>query len=271
MSNTDSERKDKNDVYRDRNLLALGFIAAYAEVRALPRVGWWPDTDDVNGEEWAVVWADLPTGQVGWHIRREDVPDGLPKRDPNYDGYTTNVTPEHAEDYIQHLAQLEASGATTSTVSTSGTHHCDSVATAAHSRATISPSKSGNWFGRRHLRPRTARSRRSLAVTAPSGSASFGPRHGDENTVTVFLFVNSRLRIRGFGRGNDLHSHPLRLLGLGLLRRVIGRGARRRGEERGGQEQNADVDGYGDQNGPSEPPPLLWSRGRHLVSPTWSA
>jgi len=90
MSETDSEPKDKRDVYRDRNLLALAFIAAYAEVRALPQYGWWPDTDDVNGEKWAVVWVNLPTGQVGWHIRREDVPDGMPMRDPEYDGYTTD-------------------------------------------------------------------------------------------------------------------------------------------------------------------------------------
>ena len=90
MSNTDSEPKTKSDIYRDRNLLALAFIAAYVEVRACVRHGWWPDTDDVNGEEWAVVWVDLPTGQVGWHIRREDVPEWLPQRDPEYDGYSTS-------------------------------------------------------------------------------------------------------------------------------------------------------------------------------------
>jgi hypothetical protein len=90
MSETDSEPKDKSDVYRDRNLLALAFIGAFADVRAGARYGWWPDTDEVNGEEWAVVWVDLPTGQVGWHIRRDDVPDGMPKRDPEYDGYTTD-------------------------------------------------------------------------------------------------------------------------------------------------------------------------------------
>lgn len=108
MSNTDSERKDKSDVYRDRNLLALGFIAAYAEVRALPACGWWPDTDDVNGEEWAVVWADLPTGQVGWHIRREDVPDGLPKRDPDYDGYTTEEKNERLREWFEAVYDSDA-------------------------------------------------------------------------------------------------------------------------------------------------------------------
>lgn len=99
MAETDSEEKTKSDVYRDRNLLAVAFLAAYAEVRHYERhhygrtpadMGWWPDTDDVNGEEWAVVWVDLPTGQVGWHIPREMVPDWLGKKDPEYDGYTTD-------------------------------------------------------------------------------------------------------------------------------------------------------------------------------------
>lgn len=96
MSSTDSEPKSKADVYEERNLLALAFIeavrreaylAGYAEEFAS---GWWPDTDDVNGEEWAVVWFDDPHhGQFGWHVPREMVPDWLQKRDPEYDGYTT--------------------------------------------------------------------------------------------------------------------------------------------------------------------------------------
>lgn len=100
MSETDSEPKDKSDVYRERNLLALAFILsearatqAYLSLRGKEveaPVGWWPDTDDVNGEAWAVVWCNLPTGQVGWHVPREMVPDWLPKRDPEYDGYSTD-------------------------------------------------------------------------------------------------------------------------------------------------------------------------------------
>jgi len=93
MSETDSEPKSKEDVYHDRNLLALAFIEAYdhlqTELGANYAVGWWPDTDDVNGSEWAVVWANLPQGQVGWHIPVSMVPEWLPKKDPEYDGYTT--------------------------------------------------------------------------------------------------------------------------------------------------------------------------------------
>lgn len=106
MSNTDSEPKTKSDVYRDRNLLALAFITAYTEVRACPEFGWWPDTDDVNGESWAVVWVNLPMGQVGWHIRREDVPDAMPKRDPEYDGYTTAEKNDRLQRYVNAVMEV---------------------------------------------------------------------------------------------------------------------------------------------------------------------
>ena len=94
MSHTDSESKTKADVYRDRNLLAVAFVAFYAIAErerhgAYTRFGWWPDTDDVNGEEWAVVWTWTPEGQVGWHVPVGMVPRWLPKRDPEYDVYTT--------------------------------------------------------------------------------------------------------------------------------------------------------------------------------------
>lgn len=97
MSETDSESKTKDDVYRDRNLLALAFIRAYAFYEKdmmgddwTVERGWWPDTDDVNGEEWAVVWVNTEFGQVGWHIPKDMVPAWLPKLDPDYDGYTTD-------------------------------------------------------------------------------------------------------------------------------------------------------------------------------------
>jgi hypothetical protein len=88
MAETDSEPKTINDVYRERNLLALAFIRNL-QYELRDDAGWWPDTDDVNGEQWAVVWADTQHGQVGWHVPRDMVPDWLPKRDPEYDGYTT--------------------------------------------------------------------------------------------------------------------------------------------------------------------------------------
>lgn len=107
MSHTDSEEKTKDDVYYERNLLAIGFIAAIRDAKDAVGLevncGWWPDTDDVNEEEWAVVWIDLGTGQVGWHVPEEMIPGWLPKKDPEYDGYTT----EEKNDRIKKLLRID--------------------------------------------------------------------------------------------------------------------------------------------------------------------
>jgi len=101
MAETDSEPKDKSDVYRDRNLLALGFISVRFG-QGFP-CGWWPDEDDMNGEEWAVVWTNLyhqNDTQVGWHIPMDMVPSWLPKSDPCYDGYTTEEKNTRLEEFF---------------------------------------------------------------------------------------------------------------------------------------------------------------------------
>lgn len=112
MSETDSEPKTKDDVYRERNLLALALIRQMydaSRMRAHERgtkvmeCGWWLDRDDVNGEQWAVVWANTPAGQIGYHVPREMVPDWLDKKDPNYDGYAT----EEKNRRVQDLAGIE--------------------------------------------------------------------------------------------------------------------------------------------------------------------
>lgn len=106
MAETDSEPKSKADVYRDRNLLAVAFVAMWDHLRTEIGAhhlafGWWPDTDDVNSEEWAVVWCDLPEGQVGWHVPRDLVPPWFPKRDPDYDGYTTEEKNRRLREYAK--------------------------------------------------------------------------------------------------------------------------------------------------------------------------
>jgi len=107
MAETDSEPKTKSDVYRERNLLALAYIRArvyYAEVHGGSLAyGWWQDEDDVNGEEWAVVWMGYGDEQVGWHIPVEMVPDWMPERDPKYDGYST----EEKNQRVAGFAEVE--------------------------------------------------------------------------------------------------------------------------------------------------------------------
>lgn len=97
MTNTDSESKTKNDVYRERNLLAIAFVQQFRGTGF--DFGWWPDTDSVNGDSWAVVWADTQNGQVGWHVDMSLIPDWLPKRDPEYDGYSTDAKNRRLAEY----------------------------------------------------------------------------------------------------------------------------------------------------------------------------
>ena len=124
MANTDSEAKTKSAVYYERNVLALAYIDL-CQQNGVP-TGWWPDTDDINDEPWAVVWANMPGGQVGWHVPLDLVPLWLPKRDPEYDGYSTSEKhrrlhdfhdiPVDADDRLSVVNDLDPSGDGTETI-----------------------------------------------------------------------------------------------------------------------------------------------------------
>lgn len=71
-----SKSAQLEQVYRDRNLLALT-SARLAEVvrrrgHVAPYAGWWSPTDDDDpaGDDWAVVYLQLPSGQASWHVPR---------------------------------------------------------------------------------------------------------------------------------------------------------------------------------------------------------
>lgn len=98
--------KTKDDVYFERNLLAIAFIRTYSAWHLhyhdeLPEWGWWDDDSDA----YAVVWVNTQEGQVGWHVPIDMVPDWLPERDPQYDGYTTDEKNRRFETLIRS-AQL---------------------------------------------------------------------------------------------------------------------------------------------------------------------
>lgn len=81
---------DIDQVYRERNLLALAFIQAYSRTDAgeESQYGYWHSGGEP--EDWPVVWCDIDgVGQVGWHMQKEMIPDWLPEKDPDYDGYST--------------------------------------------------------------------------------------------------------------------------------------------------------------------------------------
>jgi len=81
--------KDKDEVYHDRNVAACAFVASTCD--AYPG-GWTPapDTDDEN-VEWAIVWLELPQGQVSWHVPRVFAQGVLDRNDDyDYDGHSTD-------------------------------------------------------------------------------------------------------------------------------------------------------------------------------------
>lgn len=85
-------------VYRERNLLAQ-LAARLAQVAGL-QVYLCEDADE---PEWPVLYIELPTGQVSWHISPDDFlwPD-LPLRRPNtWDGHTTEEKYSRVARFVQ--------------------------------------------------------------------------------------------------------------------------------------------------------------------------
>lgn len=71
--------------YDDRNTLAVCFVAIVGDAHSQEAIGWY----DHGGDGWAVIYADLPTGQVSWHVPKGMIPATFPERDPDvYDGHS---------------------------------------------------------------------------------------------------------------------------------------------------------------------------------------
>lgn len=79
--------KALDDVYRERNLLAC----ALTQLLNPPMAGWTPAPDE-DGDEWAIVWAETPMGQVSWHVSRDVAEELAPRNDDyDYDGHSAEV------------------------------------------------------------------------------------------------------------------------------------------------------------------------------------
>ena len=99
----DDGEKSLAEVYADRNRLAVAFAMLAEEAAtmqdglAVPDRfngyggGWHipTDEDDAAADEWAVVWANLPTGLVSWHVPA-DLPEltALSHCPVEFDGHT---------------------------------------------------------------------------------------------------------------------------------------------------------------------------------------
>ena len=77
-----------DEVYSERNALVLAF-AVLAEQQGWPV---WVRPDPQMGWLWPIVFIHTPTGQVSWHIHKDDLADAgvmWPDRDEDWDGHTT--------------------------------------------------------------------------------------------------------------------------------------------------------------------------------------
>lgn len=78
------------DIYRER--AALVAVLVRVAVAKGWSVGWYLDPDLETPADWPVVRIVLPTGQVSWHIAREDfdctMPINLPRVPRDWDGHT---------------------------------------------------------------------------------------------------------------------------------------------------------------------------------------
>lgn len=87
--------------YDDRNALAVAFLATIANHHRMHNVGHYDHGDD----GWRVVYANLPTGMVSWHLPAEDVPGWLPPRSPDvYDGHSREEKNRRLSDYVDYIA-----------------------------------------------------------------------------------------------------------------------------------------------------------------------
>jgi hypothetical protein len=92
VSETQDERRATNTAYgygeRDRVVAALAHLAN--------RLGFVVGIGEHEGEDWeddwrTVIYLDLPTGQVSWHVHESERAwfDGLPPYDRPWDGHDT--------------------------------------------------------------------------------------------------------------------------------------------------------------------------------------
>lgn len=91
------EEKDLEAVYEDRNLLAC----AVAELLPAGLAGWTP-APDTDGDEWAIVWIETPSGQMSWHVPRELAERLVPRNDDyEWDGHDRDEKNDRLADWAE--------------------------------------------------------------------------------------------------------------------------------------------------------------------------
>jgi len=98
-----ADGEDVSKVYEDRNLLAQ--LAAILARRCGLHVGTMLDKELTKPEEWPLIYIELPTGQVSWHIPKGEMVAQLEPFGQEWD----NHTPEEKQGRIREFLQQDVS------------------------------------------------------------------------------------------------------------------------------------------------------------------
>lgn len=108
--NQETTSKTVEELYEDRNRLALAFstsailLSSPYSTNPNDYAGGWhlPDADDADADEWAIVWAETPAGQVSWHVPRDLAEiTGVERDVQDYDGHTRQDKNDRVLEYAK--------------------------------------------------------------------------------------------------------------------------------------------------------------------------
>ena len=96
LSSINAETERLLDVYAERNRIAQALGKMAMEMKY--NVGIKNDSED---KEYVILYIDLPTGQVSWHIPRRELIGKFPEYNGNWDGHQIETKIERVEEYIK--------------------------------------------------------------------------------------------------------------------------------------------------------------------------
>ena len=97
LSSIDTETERLLDVYAERNRIAQALGRMAMEMKY--NVGIKNDSED---NEYVILYIDLPTGQVSWHIPKRELIGEFPEYQEEWDGHQIETKIERVEKYIKN-------------------------------------------------------------------------------------------------------------------------------------------------------------------------
>lgn len=92
-NNTTKNESTPDEAYYDRNLC----VQVIAEMAS--RLGY--KTGIKDDPEWVIIYVDLPTGQVSWHIPKKEVVCNIPEYQGKWDGHNLQEKRDRLVKFLQ--------------------------------------------------------------------------------------------------------------------------------------------------------------------------